>query len=146
MAKKKKKGSTGRRIARGIKGNLKSRGMLAGVGAAVALAQSYAQGEIEFIRDNWYGAPLAMFGASLLVKHKEAGTALAVLAGSSAVFNYKLAQFQQGKEKTSPVPQFKPPEQKPGALPVAAAPQPAADTGMRQSARMSDDAGMLYAS
>lgn len=135
MAKNSSKGQTARRIGRGLLARAKPRGMSAAIGGAAALAQVYAGENVEFIRDNWYGGPLAMFAGSLLVRDEKIATALAVLAGSSAVFNYKLSEFQQGKSQASPVPQFKAPAETKGLR----------DAGLRREpAASNDDAAMLY--
>lgn len=78
-----------------------------GIGAAGQVVGQMAGDKIDFIKNNWYGEPLALgVGAFLLARRKPNWAhALAGAAGYSAAFRYKLNSFQQGKG-SSPVPTF----------------------------------------
>jgi hypothetical protein len=82
--------------------------MGSGIGALAQVAGEMTGEKIAFIKNNWYGEPLALgAGAFLLARRKPTWAyALAGAAGYSAAFRYKLNENQAGRRQTSPVPVF----------------------------------------
>jgi hypothetical protein len=95
MPKKKKKGRTARRIAKGMFGGM---GRVAGggaVGAVAAFAHEKRAEKIDFLQE-WYGGPVAMLGVALAFQASKrpalrgASQALAGAGGAVGYINYKL--------------------------------------------------------
>jgi hypothetical protein len=89
-------------------GTVATVGMDVGVGAAAQAIGQLASSKIGFVRNNWYGEPLALAAAGFLLLRRKPALAHATLgaAGYSGMFRYKLDAFQKGKSQTTPVPTF----------------------------------------
>lgn len=125
------------RAARYIKGGIVNRAKANGIpglaGGAAELAVEFAAEHLEFVNKKWWGGPAVKFGASAMLKDSRYAHAVAGAAGSEAVFNYKLKQFQDGKTQHSPVRDFR---DQPAGAPAAA--------GNAQGREDPGEAGMLF--
>lgn len=140
MAKKHRVRHTAAMIGRGLSmAAAKTRAMEAGIGAAAGIAAEFVRENVDFMKDNWWGTPAAILGASIFVKNQRVGCAMAGAAGAIGGFQYRLNQFQQGKSDKSPVPLFKKDDAKEGTKGLPSA----TDTGLEQGGSMSD-AGLMF--
>lgn len=84
----------------------------AGAGAQILMKMARGGGDpnkgIGFIRDNWWGEPLALLLGAILLKRRMPNVSHSILgaAGYAGAFNYELDKFQKGQGST-PVPSFK---------------------------------------
>jgi hypothetical protein len=91
-----------------------------GVGALFGVVEDAAN--LDFIKNNWYGGPVAGGALALLIgkKRPTSAHALAGAAGYEARFNYMLRKFQLGESNKSPVRWFGKPQTPAAGAPAAA--------------------------